>query len=119
MTPIEFLAAALSSVERRDLITAISLADLQTYLPCDLMTKVDIASMAHALECRQPFLDYRLIELAASLPLAWKFRARARQANSAPGLWGLAAGPDLGSEKDGVRRAPGSLVPPRTPGHDP
>ena len=45
-----------------------------TYLPCDLMTKVDIASMAHALECRQPFLDYRVVEFAASLPVAWKYR---------------------------------------------
>ncbi len=59
----------------RDPVTAIALTDLQTYLPCDLMTKVDIASMAHSLECRQPFLDVRLVELAASFPLDWKFRA--------------------------------------------
>ena len=38
------------------------------------MTKVDIASMAHSLECRQPFLDYRLVELAASFPVALKYR---------------------------------------------
>ncbi|NQT37322.1 MAG: asparagine synthetase B, partial [Planctomycetes bacterium] len=45
-----------------------------TYLPCDLMTKVDIASMAHGLECRQPFLDHRLVELAAAMPRQHKFR---------------------------------------------
>jgi asparagine synthase (glutamine-hydrolysing) len=55
-------------------VTAFSLADLMTYLPCDLMTKVDIASMAHGLECRQPFLDYRVAELAARIPRRLKFR---------------------------------------------
>jgi asparagine synthase (glutamine-hydrolysing) len=40
------------------------------------MTKVDIASMAHGLEARQPFLDYRLIEFAASLPIELKHRWR-------------------------------------------
>ena len=38
------------------------------------MTKVDIASMAHGLECRQPFLDYRVVELAARMPVGLKFR---------------------------------------------
>jgi asparagine synthase (glutamine-hydrolysing) len=45
-----------------------------TYLACDLMTKVDIASMAHGLECRAPLLDYRVVEFAASLPVRLKYR---------------------------------------------
>lgn len=72
--PIAFLTAALNRSNRRDAVTAFSLADLVTYLPCDLMTKVDIASMAHGLECRQPFLDYRVVELAAQMPRQLKFR---------------------------------------------
>ncbi len=72
--PLAFLAEAFRSAGRRDPVTAASLADLATYLPCDLMTKVDIASMAHGLECRQPFLDHRVVELAAVMPRKLKFR---------------------------------------------
>jgi len=70
--PLEFLSGARARSLDRDPVTSISLTDLLTYLPCDLMTKVDIASMAHGLECRQPFLDHRVVELAARMPLARK-----------------------------------------------
>ncbi len=43
-------------------------ADLNTYLPDDLMTKVDIACMATSLEGRSPFLDHELLELTAQIP---------------------------------------------------
>ncbi len=72
--PLAFLAAAWREARGRSHVEAAAWADLRTYLPCDLMTKVDIASMAHSLECRQPFLDYRLIEFALSLPRQWHFR---------------------------------------------
>lgn len=70
--PCEFLAAAWRRADHRDPVTAMCLTDLVTYLPCDLMNKVDIASMAHSLECRQPFLDHRVVEFAASLPIELK-----------------------------------------------
>ncbi len=72
--PFHFLQHAWERAGKRDHVTAASLADLTTYLPGDLMTKVDIASMAHSLEVRQPFLDYRLVAFAASLPCELKFR---------------------------------------------
>ncbi|WP_168566564.1 asparagine synthase (glutamine-hydrolyzing) [Crateriforma spongiae] len=72
--PIEFLLAAWDRSEGRDLMTRASTSDVVTYLPCDLMTKVDIAAMAHGLEVRQPMLDYRLVEFAATLPIELKRR---------------------------------------------
>ena len=60
----------------RDDVTRASTADILSYLPCDLCTKVDIASMAHSLEVRQPMLDHRVVEFAASMPLEHKFRGK-------------------------------------------
>ena len=48
--------------------------DMKTYLPGDILTKVDRASMAHALEVREPLLDHKLLEWAATLPRDLKLR---------------------------------------------
>jgi asparagine synthase (glutamine-hydrolysing) len=48
--------------------------DVRTYLPGDLLTKIDIATMAHSLEARSPFLDPSLMQLAASIPASMKLR---------------------------------------------
>ena len=48
--------------------------DLKTWLVDDILVKVDQCSMAHSLEVRTPFLDHRLVEFAAALPIDLKLR---------------------------------------------
>lgn len=57
---------------KRDFVTRTTATDLVSYLPGDLLTKVDIASMATSLECRSPMLDHKVMELAARMPLEVK-----------------------------------------------
>jgi asparagine synthase (glutamine-hydrolysing) len=49
-------------------------ADVLTYLPGDLLVKMDRMTMANSLEARSPFLDHKLMEYAARLPLGIKFK---------------------------------------------
>ena len=58
-----------------DPLAMVQYLDYKTYLPGDILTKVDRASMAHSLEVRTPFLDYEFVEWAASLPSDVKLRA--------------------------------------------
>ncbi len=66
--PVDFLAPWYTQHDGIGVVDATLLADTMTYLPNDLLTKVDIASMAVSLEVRSPFLDHHVIEFAASLP---------------------------------------------------
>lgn len=53
--------------------------DVASYLPYDLLVKMDIASMAASLEARSPFLDHRLMEFAARLPSRFKLHGRSKK----------------------------------------
>lgn len=57
-----------------DLINRLLYLNFKTYLPDDLLVKVDRMSMAHALEARSPFLDTDLIEYVAGLPGRYKLK---------------------------------------------
>jgi asparagine synthase (glutamine-hydrolysing) len=58
----------------RSPVGAVMDADVNTYLPGDLLVKVDVTTMANSLEARSPFLDHHLMEWAAHLPAELKIR---------------------------------------------
>src|SRR5262249_36655666 len=66
--PEAFLTDAWTNAPADNQLDRMLATDVETYLPADLLVKVDIASMACSLEARSPFLDQRLMEFAASLP---------------------------------------------------
>jgi asparagine synthase (glutamine-hydrolysing) len=57
-----------------DLLSRIQYVDIKTYLPDDILTKVDRASMAVSLEVRAPLLDHKLMERVATMPSSIKLR---------------------------------------------
>ena len=69
-----FLEEKYKETKNFDWLNRILYTDINSYLPDDLLVKVDIASMAHGLETRSPFLDYELLELTAKMPINLKIR---------------------------------------------
>lgn len=77
--PAEHTIRYWEKVHGADHATCMLYTDLKTYLPGDILVKVDRMSMAHSLEVRAPFLDYRIIEFAASLPSLWKIKGSSKK----------------------------------------
>src|SRR5262249_34112573 len=71
---VEVLTAHSQAADTDDPLAQIQYLDLKTYLPGDILVKVDRASMANSLEVRVPFLDHTLVEWAASVPSDLKLR---------------------------------------------
>jgi asparagine synthase (glutamine-hydrolysing) len=57
-----------------DWLAAVQYRDLHTYLPLDILTKVDRMTMAHSLEARPPLLDHKLAEFAATIPARYRLQ---------------------------------------------
>ena len=74
---LDLLLAAFSRQAGADPTDAMLAVDVETYLPDDLLVKVDIATMAHGLEGRSPFLDHNVMEFCASLAPDLKIRGHA------------------------------------------
>jgi asparagine synthase (glutamine-hydrolysing) len=70
----DHMIALMEAAPARTGLDAAQYADMKVWLPGDILTKVDRTSMAVSLEAREPLLDYRLIEFAATLPDAMRVR---------------------------------------------
>lgn len=68
MNEVMRIAASFSPAKKNSVISRVTICEINTYLQNVLLRDTDQMSMAHALEVREPFLDYRLVEYVLSLP---------------------------------------------------
>jgi len=73
---LDVLKKYYDEADTMDPLSRIQYVDIKTYLPDDILTKVDRASMAVSLEVRAPILDHKFMELAASIPSDLKLRGK-------------------------------------------
>jgi asparagine synthase (glutamine-hydrolysing) len=71
---VEYLLRKYEEAETNNLIEQLLYLDINTYLPEDLLVKMDIATMANSLEARVPFLDHQFMEFVAGIPSQLKLK---------------------------------------------
>ncbi|MDO9194791.1 MAG: asparagine synthase (glutamine-hydrolyzing), partial [Undibacterium sp.] len=71
---VDVMLAHAANAPTDDPLSIVQYLDMKTYLPGDILTKVDRASMAHALEVRVPLLDHQFVEWASGIPSSMKLR---------------------------------------------
>jgi asparagine synthase (glutamine-hydrolysing) len=77
--------------------------DQQTYLPGDLLVKMDIATMAYGLEARSPLLDHELLEMAAAMPARFKVRGAEKKIALRASLRGIVPDSLIDRRKQGFQ----------------
>ncbi|SOD39984.1 XrtA/PEP-CTERM system amidotransferase [Nitrosovibrio sp. Nv4] len=73
---VEVLRMHADKCPAQDSLSRVQYLDMKTYLVGDILTKVDRASMAHALEVRVPLLDHKLVEWISGLPVSFKLHGQ-------------------------------------------
>jgi asparagine synthase (glutamine-hydrolysing) len=74
--PLDFLLKKFEESGTEDLLEQLLYVDINSYLPEDLLFKMDIATMANSLEARVPFLDHKFMELVAGIPSQLKLKGK-------------------------------------------
>jgi len=77
--PAEITRQHYRNAPAEDHLSRILYTDIKTYLPGDILVKVDRMSMANSLETRAPLLDYRVVEYAAAIPAALKLKGKEKK----------------------------------------
>jgi asparagine synthase (glutamine-hydrolysing) len=72
--PLTTYRAAFARTNARHPLNRMLYVDSMLYLPADMLVKIDRMTMAHGLEAREPYLDYRIVELAARMPPRLKLK---------------------------------------------